>query len=164
MSELPSFNYVRKVLTYEPDSGLFVWRRDMKKRQVKAGDIAGHLNAKLGYVMIGFNGRPVYAHRLALFYQTGVWPTATVDHINGVRSDNRLCNLREASRLENANGFRAISKANTSGYTGVVFHKQRNRWHARTILFGKSVSLGLHDTLEEAAKAVKKERARHGFN
>ena len=59
MSELPSFNYVRKVLTYEPDSGLFVWRRDMKKRQVKAGDIAGHLNAKLGYVMIGFNGRPV---------------------------------------------------------------------------------------------------------
>lgn len=163
MIELPTLAYVKEVLSYDPETGFFRWRKSMRKNQILAGSVAGHVSAKLGYVLINFNGNPVYAHRLAWLYKTGAWPKNTIDHINGVRSDNRFCNLREATRMQNNNAFRRKSKANTSGYTGVYYHKQRNKWCARIMVFGKTIPLGLHETPEKAARAVQNERAKHGF-
>ena len=83
---------------------------------------------------------------------TGEWPKDQIDHINGIRTDNRFTNLREATTAENTrNGL--ISKNNTSGFKGVCFHKDTGRWQAKIFINGKGRHLGLFDTAEAAANA-----------
>lgn len=78
------------------------------------------------------------------------WPL--VDHINGNGLDNRRANLRPASHSENLRNQR-LSRANTSGYKGVVWHRASKRWHARIKLNGRTISLKYHATPEDAAHA-----------
>lgn len=80
---------------YDPESGAFYWRS--KGLESKA---VGYVNYD-GYIRMYALGRRFYAHRLAWFYVTGRWPNEEIDHINGVRSDNRIKNLRCVSRKEN---------------------------------------------------------------
>jgi hypothetical protein len=82
---------------------------------------------------------------------TGEWPKKSdVDHINGVKSDNRWCNLREATRAENTSNTQ-IRITNTSGYKGVGWHKHHKKWSAQIRVDGYLYYLGLFDTPEEAA-------------
>ena len=83
-------------LNYEPETGIFTWKK-AKRGHTKAGAKAGTIRPN-GYINITINRKPYYAHRLAWFYTTGQWPTHHIDHINGVRDDNRIENLREADR------------------------------------------------------------------
>ena len=89
------------------------------------------------------------AHRLIWRYMTGEWPPDEIDHINRVRSDNRWCNLRLATRSQNRKNI-SVHKDASSESKGVSWHKQKGKWRARIHYNGKELSLGLFDRKEDA--------------
>lgn len=152
---------LRKVVSYDPTTGVFVWRSTAKTRNgVKAGDVAGYYSSK-GYRKITIDGREQLAHRLAWLYVHGVWPTNQIDHINGDRADNRIVNLREATNTENQQNRPKPSKANTSGYPGVSYRKDRGYWRARITVDGALINLGQFATAEAAAAAYQAAKEIH---
>lgn len=142
---------LRTLLTYEPETGIFriaTYRGGRKK----AGEVAGAVNSS-GYICIKVDGRKYQAHRLAWLYVHGAWPPDVIDHVNGNRTDNRLSNLRCATRRENKHNSRAPS-ISTSGVKGVFWNSKRRKWQARICLSnGKRQHLGYHHSLS-AAEAV----------
>jgi hypothetical protein len=142
-------DYLRSILSYSPDTGVFIWKKD-KGPAVKEGDVAGRLNK--GYVQIGIDGKRYDAQRLAFLYMTEELPDRQVDHINGIRNDNRWRNLRQATAVENGQN-RTINKNNTSGYAGVSFRSKNKRFIARIRIPNKQIYLGSFTTAEEAYQA-----------
>jgi hypothetical protein len=108
---------VRELLDYDPDSGLFHWKVS-RSRNAKAGCVAGYLEAT-GYVRITIDGARYLAHRLAWFLTHGVWHSC-IDHKNRNCSDNRLCNLRPATKAENSRNSR-LRLNNRCGFKGVYY-------------------------------------------
>lgn len=150
-----SLDYLRSILSYNTETGIFIWISARKGTAI--GAKAGTLD-KDGYIVIMIDGINYYAHRLAWFYEKGVWPSADIDHDNTLRSDNRMDNLREATRtLNNINSV--IRVDNTSGFKGVSLHKASGKWRAYIKFKGKQISLGYFYSQEEADKAYK-EKAR----
>lgn len=152
-------SHVLEVLNYDPATGVFIWRNDWGR--MKAGDIAGRVNAqRRGYRYIGLGGQrkngglEYMAHRLAWFYVHGKWPVADIDHINGDTSDNRIANLREATRSQNIMNAKRGPR-NTSGVKGVSFDKARGKWVAEIKAGTVRRRLGRFDTKDEAAAAYR---------
>jgi len=112
-------------LNYNSDSGEFTWIE--RRKGVVLGKQAGTNNHD--YITITYNYTPYLAHRLAWFFVYGVWPKDMIDHINRVKSDNRIENLREADNQINQRNAK-VSSRNTSGRRGVYWHKSRFRWYA----------------------------------
>jgi hypothetical protein len=138
---------LKKHLFYDPETGIFTWLRNANNRSRLAGDKAGGLSSR-GYVRMKLLGIEMLAHRLAWLYVYGDWPTLTIDHINGIRSDNRISNLRQANAIEQ----RANAKLNhnsTSGFRGVYFNKRRGKWRAHI----QHEHLGYFETKQLAAVA-----------
>ena len=144
--------YLRSILNYDPVSGIFTWKVRTSRR-VKVGDIAGCPGGG-GYLRIKVCSRPHKAHRLAWLYVYGVWPKDQLDHVNRVRTDNRISNLREVSHKQNHQN-RSKPSNNTSGHPGVVWNKQRSKWQAQIKHNQKSIHLGYFSILEEAIAARK---------
>lgn len=144
-------------LHYDPLTGIFTWLVDSKHRKTK-GKIAGSLGAN-GYVVIVINVKAYKAHRLAWLYVHGKWPEKLIDHINMVRDDNRLLNLREATHAQNMSNRKKKSN-NTSGYIGVSKH--RNKWSAYVRKDNVQMHIGLYSSPEEASIA-REEKARQLF-
>lgn len=141
---------IEAALSYDKETGAFKWIKPTGRR-AKAGDAAGSLWS-CGYVAIGVAGQRVLAHRLAWFIETGEWPGFDIDHINGNRQDNRIANLRPASRSQNmANTPKRAS--NTSGVKGVHWSSRSRRWIARVMKDGKQIHLGTFKDLSDAAEA-----------
>lgn len=138
-------------LMYCPCSGAFMWAVD--KGKIKKGQLAGSIDKQTGYLQIRLNYKLYFGHRLAWFMMTGLVPKGPLDHINRVRSDNRLCNLRLTDNRKNAWNAR-LRKNNKSGVSGVYWNKMVNKWHAQLEDMGNKINLGLYDNLEAAAKAV----------
>lgn len=107
---------LKELLTYDPDSGLFY--AAVTRGKFTAGNAVGSIT-KRGYVKITADYREYLAHRLAFLYMEGKFPAAEVDHINGVRSDNRWSNMRHATRSQNGQNRQRQSKSNT-GIKGVT--------------------------------------------
>ena len=141
---------IREILAYDQETGVFTWKVARGPR------LPGYpIGARLrnSYLAIGMFGKTFYAHRVAWAYVHGHWPIAEIDHINGNRTDNRIKNLRQATRsLNNQNKYRAMSNS-THGVLGVHLHKGTNRWRARIAVDGKDYHLGLFDTPEKAHAA-----------
>jgi len=150
---------VRSLLAYDPKTGAFSWRVNVVN--VKAGSPAGSKTA-LKYLLVRIDKCQIYAHRLAWFYVYGVWPEQQVDHINGVRDDNSIGNLRLASQSQNScNGV--LRSTNTSGYRGVSWNKEKKKWVARIVKDKKQHVLGYFASKEEAYYAyLKAARELHG--
>ena len=146
---------LREVLNYDADTGVFTWRIKLN-RKVVVGSEAGSLKPK-GYVSIRIDGHPYYAHRLAWCYVYGSWPPEEIDHINGDRADNRIANLRAATRKQNMEN-RAHS-IGASGYRGVCWLEANQKWRASITHNGKNLYLGLFGTAEEASAVYKKAAA-----
>ena len=144
--------YLRSVLHYSPETGIFTWKVSTSNR-VKTGDIAGSQNG-LGYLQIKVCSRLYRAHRLAWLYIHGSWPTDQIDHINRIRTDNRISNLREVSNKQNQQN-KSKSSHNTSGYQGVRWHKRDSKWVAQIKHNQKLIHLGYFSILEEALSARK---------
>lgn len=106
----------------------------------RAGEPAGARDDR-GYIRVWIDGRHYRAHRIVWLLAYGNFPEAEIDHINGVRGDNRLCNLRIATMPENMQN-RKIHKNNTSGGTGVTFYKRVGKWVARISVNRRRICLG----------------------
>ena len=115
----------------------------------KAGDIAGTLSPR-GYRKIQINGKICQAHRLIWVYVYGKCPSNEIDHINGIRYDNRIENLRDVTPCINQRN-RPKAANNKSGVTGVAWHKASNMWQARVNIDGVQIYLGLFECRYRAA-------------
>jgi hypothetical protein len=143
-----------EMLGYNAVTGQFIWKKPTSNR-VKIGDVAGQINHQ-GHRLISVNGTRYAAHRLAWFYVKGVWPSEEIDHINLVKDDNRLSNLREATRNGNCRNV-GKKKHNRSGFKGVHRHSlSPNRFVAQITVDGRPKYLGLFGTPEEAHAAYVK--------
>jgi hypothetical protein len=146
---------------YNPDTGKLFWRVDRGQR-VKAGDEAGSVSPR-GYLKVKLHGRVYQTHRIAWLLIHGEWPKFEVDHINGVKTDNRLANLRVATRSANLrNAKRPVT--NMSGVMGVNWHKASGKWVAQIKVHGKKQHLGLFENIDDAAAARKAAEIEHGFH
>lgn len=113
--------YLVKRYVYDPETGVFNSRR--------LGCAVGRTDIK-GYTELQIKGNKYRGHRLAWFYMEKVWPTLMIDHINGIKADNRWANLRLVTNSQNQQNKRNLVSNNTSGYTGVHWSKQAKRWIA----------------------------------
>lgn len=151
---------LRDVLSYDPASGIFTWLVDRNGGQYPKGSRAGTTHDRLGYRVIGLDGRYYKEHRLAWFYMTGEWPEIHIDHKNGNPADNRFDNLRPAMRGQNIANSK-LSRRNQIGLKGVF--RTGKRFGARKNIGGKIINLGTFDTAEEAHEAYcKKAVETHG--
>ena len=141
-----SAEFLRQVLSYSPENGLFIWRVSLGYR-VRPGASAGFYCSK-GYHSIQISGSTYRAHRLAWLYVYGVWPTLDIDHINGDPSDNRIANLREATPQQNImNSKRASNKK--SKYRGVRWYSYKGIEGWRVSFMGQHIR-GIFSTEEDA--------------
>lgn len=148
--------YLKSILDYDPETGVFTWKVT-RGRAVK-GRIAGSIIAH------GYRGTKIdriyhLMHRLAFIWMTGSCPDF-VDHINGVRDDNRWSNLRPATRSENNRNSRSRPNS-TSKYLGVYWCKFFNVWKSAVSVSGKRIGLGSFHSEIEAAKAYDKAAKLH---
>lgn len=153
-----------EVLDYNPSTGEFRWKNrpnDDGNWNIRcAGKIAGTNFGSNGYRNIMVDGMRCYAHRLAWFYVYGEWPSRFIDHINRVRSDNRLANLRLATSAENTrNSTKKIGKSGVRGLSVAASGK----WIARISYEGKSHHLGVFADKKKARAAyVEAAKRLHG--
>lgn len=140
---------LKRQLSYDPGTGRFTWM--IRKQKVAIGSQAGKTRPN-GYREIRINLISYFEHRLAWLYMTGEWPAADIDHINRNPSDNRIENLREASRSENLRNVGPLASSSTR-VRGVDFHKASSKFRARIRVSGKRIELGIFATLEEAKSA-----------
>lgn len=134
-------------LDYNPSTGQFTWKISIP-RCVRAGAVAGGVSNK--YWAIRIEGKLYYAHILAWFYVTGVWPVSKIDHCNGVKTENWFDNLRLATSEQNAQNCQPHSDS-LSGFKGV--RPYRKRFAARIRVNGANYHIGTFDTPELAAAA-----------
>ena len=157
---------LRALIAYDPATGAMVWRPRPDNASFTtrwAGKPVFTSDNGKGYKTAVVMGRRVTAHRTAFTLYHGRVPSGEIDHINGVRSDNRIENLRDVSPTLNRRNA-ARSKKNTSGVTGVSWKKAYAKWQACFALERKQVHLGYFDCKEAAVKALLAARAEHGFH
>lgn len=142
---------LKSLLTYNPDTGEFCWR--IKRPRCTPGCVAG-TPSHHGYTVIKLDGVSYKAHRLAWLYETGDWPASELDHINRVRDDNRIDNLRLATRFSNCQNRVKPENAH-SKHIGVSRSFNGKRWRAYIDFNGGRRALGVFDTETQALKARK---------
>jgi hypothetical protein len=147
---------LKTALRYEAETGLFYWIERHGKRGIP-GRVAGTVDVD-GYVVVTLNGKRHKGHRLAWLFAHGRWPAVAVDHINGVKHDNRLTNLREADWAQNQHN-RRLQKNNKSGFMGVHFCSRSGKWRAAIRAEGRGRNLGGYDSPEEAHSAYLRAKA-----
>lgn len=139
---------LKRHLSYDASTGLFT-RLVAKSNSIKVGDIAGSKD-KNGYITLMVEGKLYKGHRLAWLYVHGNWPMHEIDHINGKKDDNRLCNLRDVEKWVNQHN-RGANKTNTSGFKGVG--RKGKKWSAVIKINKKTHWLGVFETAELANAA-----------
>lgn len=136
------------ILNYDANTGIFIWKKPYGTR-VPPGSVAGTLDAN-GYVRIKINGSKYQAHRLAMLYVYGTLPPSDTDHINRIKSDNRISNLRHATRSENKRNTPA-NKNSKSGIKG-VHQRENGKWRASYWDGTRNINLGTFERLEDAER------------
>jgi len=144
---------LKALLHYDEREGMFTWLVATNGRRF-VGERAGNLNPN-GYIQIKVDRVLYRAHRLAWLYMTGVWPPEEqIDHINGIRSDNRWCNMRNVSRaINNQNQRRAPKRNKSTGLLGVSQRNPEAGYQARIRHQRKEKRLGTFPTAEMAHQA-----------
>lgn len=142
---------LREKFLYTPSTGLLIHRKPKGRGacRVFAMQPAGTIN-KGGYLVVYVGGQRFYAHRTAYAMATGNWPDGILDHVNQIKTDNRIGNLRVVTKAENANNS-GLPSNNTSGFKGVVWSKKYGKWAARIVVGGKQRHLAYCDDIETAA-------------
>lgn len=138
----------RKYFSYDQNSGLFT--RLISAGNAKAGMVCNAVDTE-GYIRISLDKEYIKAHTLAWYFVHGVRVDG-LNHINGIKSDNRICNLRIATAAENQRN-KGIQKNNRTGVKGVWYWARLNRYVASIYVQGKRIYLGQHKTLEQAKLA-----------
>ena len=162
-----TFREAKELFIYDRETGIIKWRKRTRGR--RGNLVAGYANSN-GYTRIKFNGKQYPAHRIAMLLSYGFYGDGLeVDHINHVRNDNRLANLRFVTTADNHRNLSRYNKNNT-GVAGVFYRKDIRKYTAQITVDGVQIYLGIFATLEEAARARKdadikfKYNANHGTN
>jgi hypothetical protein len=134
--------------------------RVMRGRRAMPGMPSGSPNGD-GYLCVKVNNVRYRVHRIVWLMTYGAWPAGQIDHVNGVRDDNRVENLRDVTVTANQQNQHKRSD-NTSGVTGVVF--DRGYWIAKIRANGKRIHLGRFKKKEDAAAARKAAELLYGFH
>lgn len=135
----------KRVLNYNPETG------ELTVKVTEYGRQKAAYKRVDGYWGVSLCSSRYLAHRVIWYMHYGVIPSGFIDHINRDRSDNRICNLRETTRLENNQNKVGPYKNNRLGIPGVIV--QRGKFRARIRVAGKLISLGYFDTSEAAYAA-----------
>lgn len=160
-----SQKYLKEILHYDPDTGEFTWLIS-NSNVVKIGDVAGTImkgNGGKDYIYIGIDNKRYKAHRLAFLYMDGCFPEELTDHEDGNGLNNKWNNLSKATVSENCKNNRK-RKDNTSGHTGVVWHKLTGKWQAQIRVNRKTKHLGLYVFINDAIIARKMAEYEYGFH
>jgi hypothetical protein len=141
---------LKEILDYDKDTGLFIWK--ISRQKIVKGSVAGSENPQ-GYIRITIDGATHRAHRLAWLFVYGTFPENQIDHINTIKTDNRIANLRDVSNRSNNQN----RKCHRNGkLVGCYFNKQSRKWKARIEINRKQVHLGYFATELEAHEAYMK--------
>jgi hypothetical protein len=178
--QLPDVETLRKLLDYDPETGVLTWKHRSADMFTAAGNMSEHHICQLwngkhagkpalsktnhdGYSRGRLLGKFHMAHRVAWAIHFGRWPKTQLDHIDGNPANNRIVNLREASQQEN-NKNKKKRKDNTSGIVGVCWYKDSRKWAAHISVCGRLIYLGLFDQIDDAARARKEAETLHGYH
>ena len=177
---LPTINELRRLLTYDPDTGVLRWiartpdmfagATEQARRKTCACWNGRYADkpAMIGIDAYGYHqgpvkGRYLKAHRVAWALHYGEWPSQKCSHRNSDHRDNRIANLRDVDhRTCHLNA--KLSKRNTSGIVGVSWNRRTRRWRASIKRDGKTRYLGTFPTLDEAAAARKAAEVEMGYH
>lgn len=168
---------VHDLFRYDPDSGKLFWKHrgleyfqdGPRKNSTAAAWNTRNAGREItrrsskGYIKPNVFGRDEYSHRIIWLLVNGDWPEGQVDHINGIKHDNRLANLRVVTNQENGMNQRRRS-TNASGVQGVGWHKNRRKWQASITIDGRKLHLGLFDEFDAAVAARDAAEAEYGFH
>jgi hypothetical protein len=105
-----------------------------------------------GYKSLKYNNKDYLVHRLAWFLYYGEWPKGEIDHINGNKSDNRICNLRDVTHKENCQN---LLNHRNGKLVGASYHKSSGKWQASITKNNKLIYLGLFNSEQEAHEVYK---------
>jgi len=152
--------YLKNNFKYCQEKGALI-RIKKTSNRVKIGDIAG--SNSNGYISISIYGIHRMAHRLIWLYIYGEWPSGQIDHINHNTIDNRIENLRIVTNRENGLNH-SLGKRNKSGFTGVFWRKEINKWSARIKTEKSYESLGVFDDWFDAVCARISANNKHGYH
>lgn len=172
-SELIECDILKSLLDYVPETGQLFWLtrgRDMfsddrhwkawnsrfSGREAFTADVNGYQHGSIFNVSYR-------AHRVAWAIFYGSWPEGDVDHINGDPKDNRICNLRTVSHIENMRNQKRRT-TNTSGTMGVYWSGRLSKWVSRIAWKGKDHHIGVFDHLADAITARKEAERKIGFH
>ena len=138
---------LKEVLHYNKDTGIFTWVKS--GRGIPKSKQAGTTHPS-GYIIIRINRKDYLAHRLTWLYINGEWPQNNIDHLNGIKDDNRIENLRNCTQLQNMQNL----EIHRSGkLVGASFFKHANRWASQIQIKGKRIHIGYYKTEFEAHEA-----------
>jgi hypothetical protein len=167
--KLPTQEYLKECFDYNPETGKLYWKERPLQHFSKISQYKGtnkrlcgkEINSKMkfGYLQVKLDSVNYRLHRIIWKWYYGEDPIDLIDHVNGIRDDNRICNLREATHFENNRNLSVLQKNNTSGYTGVSLSKEiarKNKWIAYIMVDGKVKNLGSYATKEEAISVRRK--------
>ena len=147
--------------TFHYQNGVLYWKKPGQKRVV--GAMAGHIRPD-GYFRVRFAGKSHQRSRIVWLMHHGYMTDLEIDHINRVRNDDRIENLREANHFENTQN-RGLAKNSTTGHTGVYYNKRDKTWFARVFMDGEHLHVGCFKNKEDAiaARAEKAKKLRGEF-
>lgn len=151
---LMSVGDIRDLIDYNPETGVLTAKVNFSGRQ--AGSVIGSQTWQ-GYYAFSLFGKKCFAHRLAWLLHYGEWPSQPIDHINGIKTDNSIRNIRLCSLSQNQFN-KPTQKNNTTGVKGVYWNKRDKRYVASVQFNGKKYSAGHHKDIESAKEAVMKLR------
>lgn len=164
---------LRTLLLYDPLSGLIYWRErhapnisplvESSWNTRFAGKLAFTSINQDGYFVGKINNITLLSHRVIWAMMTGNNPSCQIDHINGVRSDNRFHNLRDVSHYDNHRNLRRSSN-NKSGITGVYWSERTQKWVAQIQVNGKQKNLGYFLSKDDAISCRRDAEKRNGFH
>lgn len=185
MKEKLSQKFLKKIIHYDPDTGIFIWIRrpvsifggkdpqrmcniwNLRFAETEAGTIWTPEKHKTSYlrIRITFNGKTklYLAHRLAILYTAGHSPPEQVDHIDGNGLNNRRDNLRKVSNQENHKNC-PMQSNNTSGTVGVCWHKVSQKWQSQIKVDGKNIHGGSFTNKDDAIAKRKQMEIEYGFH
>ena len=161
--ELPNVVLLRECFDYDPEIGELLWKerplthftcvsQQSRFNKRYAGKTI-RTKDSAGYYMVDVNKRSYKAHRIIYAIMSGFCPpNMEVDHINGVRTDNRISNLRLVSSSMNSRN-RKLRSDNKTGVNGVSFDKECGLFAANVRFNGKWKRLGRFRSIEEASQA-----------
>lgn len=159
-----TFEKAKELFTYDRETGVIKWRKRMAGGGQHGNLVAGGTSSSDGYARVCFKGKKYLVHRIAMLLAYGFCDDRLeIDHINHVRDDNRLANLRFVTRTGNLRN-QSISSRNTTGVTGVYYRKAKRKYEAYINVDSVYIYLGSFITLEEAANVRKEAEIKYKFS